>query len=872
MPLTLLVRLPRGLAASDLPPGMIDTGDGELRWSGQLAAEAQRLLPFWVRLSDSTAGGRPLPIGAVAVTNRRMLTATAQVRPLAPDLDASTLGVVPGRLSAPGPVTGTLVLRNGGPAAAPGATAVLALPATFALADSAATAGTLEPTEDGVRWSGDLAPGVAVTVTVQGRLDGVDGSGRPAHFVARVLDDAGRVTERSALALLDGPDLGASLLAGPDVPLTAGQSFTLTARLANRGHGEATATGRLRLPPHLVPLVGDAPPDGEILIGPIAIPPGARRDLALPLRSSRDAPSGRWSVTLVLDDGAAPPAPVTLGTDVTLQRADLDVSRAVLLPSQARSGDMVTGTVLVGNTGDVEAEVVVADALPPSLGLEPASVAASDGQAQPGPAAIDWSVTAPPAPGAYTWAVARAGEPNLAAEPGSAGQPVAPGEGFDLGVPFPLHTQVYTRAWVTGDGLLLFRPPGAERPGGTGGPDGATELPPLAVAPLWRDRGSGAPWPTLRREADRVTVTWPAVEDEAAVSVTLRVDGRLGFTYGEAVAPLGAVAGVGGDEAGRGGLVLPADAVAPGGGIAFSPPVSWRWLRFTARVASGLAPNSGVGHSAWLQAAGGELVRHGQILANGLDLDASELSVAPARPVPGAQVRYQLQLVANGQVEARGAEARVDLPDAAQLDLASLPPGMMPDPDVGSLTWRGRLSPDRPLTLAWTMSLDPALPPGARVTAQAVVQAPGVPTVRRVASTAVRATDFSGSWKRVDRAVAWPGQVLSFTLRAVNAGQVGRTVTLQDALPPGLVLVPGSLSASSGPPPRWDEGSRSLRWSGPVAAATAVEVTFQAWFGSGAVTNVMHLDDGAGTVAAFWADVAEARYRVLLPLVTAGRP
>ena len=138
---------------------------------------------------------------------------------------------------------------------------------------------------------------------------------------------------------------------------------------------------------------------------------------------------------------------------------------------------------------------------------------------------------------------------------------------------------------------------------------------------------------------------------------------------------------------------------------------------------------------------------------------AASSRFASAGPVPGARLGYQLQLVANGQVEARGVEARVDLPDAAQLDLASLPPGMVPDPDAGALTWRGRLSPDRPLNLAWTMSLDPALPPGARVTAQAAVQAPGVPTVRRIASTAVRATDFSGSWKRVDRAVAWPGQV-----------------------------------------------------------------------------------------------------------------
>ena len=181
-------------------------------------------------------------------------------------------------------------------------------------------------------------------------------------------------------------------------------------------------------------------------------------------------------MTLVLDDGAAPSAPVTLAPDVALQRADLEASRAVLLPSQARSGDVVTGTVLLGNTGDGRAEVVVADALPPSLGLDPASVAASDGQAQPGPAAVDWSVTAPPAPGAYAWAPGPAGEPDLAAEPRSAGRPIAPGEGFDLGMPFPFHTQVYTRAWVTGDGLLLFRPPGAERAGrhrGTGRRHGA---------------------------------------------------------------------------------------------------------------------------------------------------------------------------------------------------------------------------------------------------------------------------------------------------------------------------------------------------------------------------------------------------------------
>jgi uncharacterized repeat protein (TIGR01451 family) len=138
-------------------------------------------------------------------------------------------------------------------------------------------------------------------------------------------------------------------------------------------------------------------------------------------------------------------------------------------------------------------------------------------------------------------------------------------------------------------------------------------------------------------------------------------------------------------------------------------------------------------------------------------------------------------------------------------------------------------------------------------------------------SVRVQATDFSGSGIGADHLVAWPGDVVSFRLRASNAGGDDAAVQLTDALPDGLTYEPGSAWASAPPEPEWHPEARAVRWSGPVPGHGAVEVTLRArYVGPGAVTNAMWLDDGLGSHFAGWATVGAAVDRAYLP--TAARP
>jgi subtilisin family serine protease len=870
-PIDVALRLPPGLAVRRLPPGMLDTGAGELRWSGRLGAGALRDLPVTVALAGPAGGARPLHVVATTVSWRRPVTATLSLWPTTPDLGASALALVPERLAAGGPVTAVLAVANTGAAPARVAGAKFALPADFEVdaGRATATAGALAWPGPGPTWSGDLQAGQRVTVTLPGRLPA--GSGlRP--FTVQLNDGTGVLTERVAQVLLAGPDLTPSTLDTPTMPVTPGATVTATLRLVNAGGQAAVVEARLALAPG-ISYVGRAAPGGGkgTLRWPEPLPPGATLTLPVPLALAPDMASGAAEVKLTLDDGAWPAQPVDLIAALTVRRPDLRFARVVLLPERVRSGDVVTGTVLVANAGDAPALVQADVAVPPTLALDPGPARVSVGTVTGGLGALGWSVDAPPAVGRYAWRV----DP-VASIDGSAGVPVDPGRPFDLGMPFPLHSTVVTRAMATGDGLLVLgtdAPPAAEQDASGAPAGGGERLPTGVVAPLWRTRRAGGPVPRVRRSATAVTVTWPGDRTDAGFSATLFADGGVAFAYGPGVDGRGARVGVGPGPEGGAAVLVPGDAVVGGQGIAFRPPLAWRWLRFGARAAQGLGPNSVATVSVWLRGPWGALPLTAGVQANSLGLDATTVSASPSVSTPGGQVRYQLTLAATGVGEARGVDAAVDLPDAALLEAGSATPGLDYDAGAGRLTWRGRVAVGAPRTLAWSVRLDPGLPPGGLAHTTVDVLAAGVPRVRRRLDVPVQATDFTGSAKAASRAVASAGDVVTFTLRAAHTGPGRRMVRLTDALPDRLVLVPASLSSTVAPPPRWDAASRSLQWSGELAANEVAEVTVAGRYaGGGAVTNVMRLEDDQGSAAAFWAGVAETAVRLWLPLVRVDRP
>jgi uncharacterized repeat protein (TIGR01451 family) len=113
------------------------------------------------------------------------------------DLSSSTKRVAPDRAQAGEVVTYTITLRNGGEENAPGTTLVDPLPeqTTYVPHSAVATSGTLTDTH-GIRWTGAISAGAAVTVTfratvttgtlIENRVSVTDTYGTPYHLTAYV--------------------------------------------------------------------------------------------------------------------------------------------------------------------------------------------------------------------------------------------------------------------------------------------------------------------------------------------------------------------------------------------------------------------------------------------------------------------------------------------------------------------------------------------------------------------------------------------------------------------------------------------------------------------------------------------------------------
>jgi len=844
-------------------------GPHALRWSGMLEAERARAMRFTARLTEPAGGAVPLTITAAVQADSRAVTTSLELRARAPDLGSSHLTFHPARPAGADRATLALVVSNTGLVPATGATALLSLPpAMTPLGETLqASSGRAEwlAGEREAAWRGDVAAGDRVTVSLMGGLP--DGVGRE-HGASALMDDgAGSSSSVTATALVGGPDLRPSTPGGWPEPLYPGAEFVVPVTVTNRGRAPASAAVSLALP---ADVVGRAPQDAgqSVLTRGLHVPPGGEGTIGFDLAVSETAPDGARVLRFLVDDGARPPRPVGMQAEVEVLRPALHASRAVLLPSRARSGDWVTGTVLVANLGRRPVTVHVVDSLAPALVLDPARVAVSRGTLDVRPATLQWTLQAAPPASDGSWSVG-AGSLRVSGVPLARDGPVGAPAPVALDFAFPFVTEVYTRAWVLDRGLLGFGEPG---PVGAarGEPAAGDGLAPGSVAPLWWPGATGGALPLVRRSAEGITFTWPSAGPSGPLAATLHPDGRVRFDYGAGPQVVGAAVGVRAPD-GRSWLVEP-DLVSPATSLTFHPPGGWERLDFRAQVRTGLEPNSRVEHAAWLRAPGFERRLTAALLANSLDLAASRLDGRPGRPVAGGLVRYRLELVADGVVEARNLDLRLTLPLMARLLPESLEGGLTAGETEHDLVWRGRIPAGDSASFGWSVRVPADVTVGAGLTSRALVRGHGLEPLAIRHTLRVAASDFAGSTKRASRSVAWPGERVAFTLRAVNSGLEPVSVTLVDSLPPGMTYVVGSAGSSAGSAPEWRADARAVTWSGELEAGTAVDLWLAAQYvGPGRQSNVMTLEDGRGTAYSAWADVYPAAARAYLPAALGGR-
>jgi uncharacterized repeat protein (TIGR01451 family) len=93
---------------------------------------------------------------------------------------------------------------------------------------------------------------------------------------------------------------------------------------------------------------------------------------------------------------------------------------------------------------------------------------------------------------------------------------------------------------------------------------------------------------------------------------------------------------------------------------------------------------------------------------------------------------------------------------------------------------------------------------------------------------------IGGSTFAADRSAASSGATVTYTLRLANDGPASVTASLSNTLPVGAAMVPGSLAG----PATYDAPAARVSWTGELAAAEMVTVTYAAVVFGGAGTEI----------------------------------
>ena len=146
--------------------------------------------------------------------------------------------------------------------------------------------------------------------------------------------------------------------------------------------------------------------------------------------------------------------------------------------------------------------------------------------------------------------------------------------------------------------------------------------------------------------------------------------------------------------------------------------------------------------------------------------------------------------------------------------------------------------PPPPPTIAFQVKIADPLPLETIITNTAIIDDGQGTTYERRAMTRVNTVELEGSTKEVDKGVAVPGEVLTYTLTLRNAGMADATgVTVVDPIPAYTTYMPDSLGGDA----IYVEEANQIEWSGAVPSGSQASFSF-------AVRTVPPLPDGTVVV------------------------
>lgn len=214
------------------------------------------------------------------------------------------------------------------------------------------------------------------------------------------------------------------------------------------------------------------------------------------------------------------------------------------------------------------------------------------------------------------------------------------------------------------------------------------------------------------------------------------------------------------------------------------------------------------------------------------DLSSSNFAVTPTVVGPNGTQSYLLTLFNDGTVGANNPAATLLVPVGTilQPNSASASGGTLAiDPSLTQLTWSSAspLAASGTVTIAFSTKPSASLLNGTPIVATAAIQADGtLPTLLTAQSAYSTTSNFSAS-KSVDKALANPGETLTYTLSIANTGPQMNNIVVSDTLSQDTIYL-GNVKVTPGAPqPSFSAGT--LTWPIPaLSASTTITASFQA--------------------------------------------
>jgi uncharacterized repeat protein (TIGR01451 family) len=229
-------------------------------------------------------------------------------------------------------------------------------------------------------------------------------------------------------------------------------------------------------------------------------------------------------------------------------------------------------------------------------------------------------------------------------------------------------------------------------------------------------------------------------------------------------------------------------------------------------------------------------------------LGESKLEVDKKLARDGDTLTYSIFLMNDG-LEEISASLSNPIPPNTTYVPGSVTGGATYDPSSDRISWSGSLAAGEAMTFTYQVEVESPLEPATVI--ENVVSLGYVEHriyFDRTTTTRVNAPDLSSSKIEVDKEVAEPGDVLTYTITLRNDGVIDApTAKLENVIPSYTVYVPDSLWASEGDV-YYDEGV--ISWTGGVRVGASVTITYKASVTTAradfSIVNVVYIDDGYG--------------------------